>query len=114
MINEDEGFMTETAINLVETVMFQIKFFMRDDTTQSVTTIVPTFSHERFIRDFKLFVEDAYEGNIGDNPESIYDVFSNLPELDFDITQIETGDIEWALYFPVTGFPSWLEGYKLQ
>lgn len=114
MREEDEGFMTETAINLVETVMFQIKFFLRDDTTETVTTIVPTFSHQRFIQDFKNFIEDAYQGDIGSEPESVYDVFSNLPELDFDVTKIEAGDIEWALYFPITGFPSWLEGYKLQ
>lgn len=114
MLEEDEGFMTETAINLVETVMFQIKFFLRNDTTETITTIVPTFSHQRFIADFNNFIEDAYTGSIGREPESVYDVFTNLPELDFDVTQIEAGDIEWALYFPITGFPSWLEGYKLQ
>lgn len=112
--NEEDAFYTRPAINLLGTVLFQIKFYLRDDTTEVVNAIVPEFFVNKFQKDLNSFVEDAYNGDIDfRTATSVYNVFSSLPELDFDISKIESGEIIWALNIPVTGFPGWLDGYEL-
>lgn len=110
--DDEDGFMVEPAINLLGTVLYQIKFYLRDDTTEVVNVIVPELFVNRFNSAFKMFIEDAYEGLTHSAP-SIYDVFGFFPDFDFDFTKIEAGDIVWALNVPAIGFPGWLEGYSL-
>jgi hypothetical protein len=111
--NEEDAFYTRPAINLLGTVLFQIKFYLRNDTTEVVNAIVPEFFVNKFQKDLDLFVEDAYNGEVCSHSVSVYDVFHHLPELDFDVNLIESGEILWALNIPVTGFPGWLDGYEL-
>ncbi|WCX68767.1 hypothetical protein [Salmonella phage GSW6] len=111
--DDKEAFYTKPAVNLLGTVLFQVKFYLRNDTTEVVNAIVPEFFVNKFQADLKSFIEDVYDGADLHNAESIYDVFRSLPELDFDIELIESGEIIWALNVPVAGFPGWLQGYEL-
>lgn len=109
--NEEDAFYTRPAINLLGTVLFQIKFYLRNDTTEVVNAIVPEFFVNEFKDEFIYMVEDIHNGIV---PElGIHNALNYLPELDFDVNLIESGEILWALNIPVTGFPGWLDGYEL-
>lgn len=112
--DEKEAFYTVPAINLLGTVLFQIKFYLQDDSTEVVNAIVPEFFVNRFQADLKSFIDDVYDGVVDpSNATAIYDVFNSLPELDFDLGMIESGEIIWALNVPVAGFLGWMQGYEL-
>lgn len=116
MIEDDdkEAFYTKPAINLLGTVLFQIKFYLRNDTAEVINAIVPEFFVNSFQTDFKGLVEDIHNDEFhAETALAVYDVFRYFPDLDFNISLAESAEIIWALNVPVTGFPGWLEGYEL-
>lgn len=116
-MEEQEGFYTTPAINLICACLVSLKFYLTDDSCVTKAVPIPEFYVEKFLNEYNRVREDYYLGyDMEDFQISFpltYEYFVEPLSSELNMSRCELIEIEWAINFEPSGFARYLQGYEL-
>lgn len=116
-MEEEKGFYTTPAINLICACLVNMKFYLTDDSVVTKAVPIPEFYVEKFLNEYNrlkeyYFLSYSMEDFEIDFPLTQEYFIMNLGS-ELDISKCEHIEIEWAINFEPSGFARYVQGFEL-